>query len=87
MNTQQYSIVVNKQYSIARQRYDKRSAMAIVQSNRDRQSIIVSIFTMHPYKIHGTKATTRPEINSTAATSIKRVKKIIIIIIMNSIKR
>jgi len=64
MNTQQYSIVVDKQYSISRQTYDKTSAMAIVQSNRDRHSIIVSIFTMHPYKIHGAKATTRPEINS-----------------------
>jgi hypothetical protein len=72
MNTQQYSIVVNKQYSISWQTYDKRSATAIVLSNPDRQSVIVSIITMHPYKRHGTKATTRPEINSAAANSTKR---------------
>jgi len=82
MNTQQYSIVVNKQYSISWQTYDKRSATAIVLSNRDRQSIIVSIITMHPYKRHGTKATTCPEINSAVANSIKRGKKNIIIVIV-----
>jgi hypothetical protein len=70
MSLHQYSIVVNNQYSISRRMYDIRSAV-IVLSNRDRQSVIVSIITMHPYKRHGTKVTRCPEINSASANSIK----------------
>jgi hypothetical protein len=45
--------------------------MVIILSNRDKQSIIVSVITMHPYKRHGTKVTRCPEINSASANSIK----------------